>query len=60
MSNPNNEDEELIRQMFFVGLLGLPWLWTVNCLYFLPKIRNEDVSPEFKKCILVYLWFDCD
>ena len=44
----------LARNMFFVGLAGLPWLWCVNIFYFfddvygripcLWSIDNEDQS----------------
>lgn len=26
--------DTIAKQMFFVGLLGLPWLWIVNIMYF--------------------------
>ena len=27
--------------MFFVGLLGLPWLWIVNILYFFDRVYGR-------------------
>mmetsp|Transcript_22333 Transcript_22333/g.26508 ORF Transcript_22333/g.26508 Transcript_22333/m.26508 type:complete len:144 (+) Transcript_22333:106-537(+) len=27
-------EDTIAKEMFFVGLLGLPWLWIVNIMYF--------------------------
>lgn len=40
--------------MFFIGCFGLPWLWLVNCLYFIPIIRSGQASSTLKKCILLF------
>ena len=44
------EDEALARRFFWGGCCGLPWLWAVNVLYFLPLIRQQVVSPGAKRC----------
>lgn len=38
--------------VFFIGLFGLPWLWLVNCIYFIDIIRSNQATNELKKCIL--------
>ena len=40
---PSETPHLLARQMFFVGCLGLPWLWCVNFLYF----RKQVYGPIF-------------
>jgi hypothetical protein len=49
-SNNDDEDTALAKQMFLIGLLGLPWLWCVNCCYFYSKFANTECTYEFKKC----------
>ena len=41
MSRDIPRPDKLARQMFFVGLLGLPWLWVVNCLYFYDRVYGK-------------------
>lgn len=38
MSRDTSRPDKLARQMFFVGLLGLPWLWIVNIFYFYDRV----------------------
>ena len=33
----DENDKKLAKRMFLIGLLGLPWLWTVNAIYFNTK-----------------------
>uniref|UniRef100_A0A7S0GGV0 Gamma-secretase subunit PEN-2 n=1 Tax=Proboscia inermis TaxID=420281 RepID=A0A7S0GGV0_9STRA len=40
---PSETPHLLARQMFFIGCLGLPWLWCVNFLYF----RKQVYGPTF-------------
>ena len=54
--NDDNDDaasetpaERNARQMFFAGLLFLPWLWVANLLYFLPDYRAGALSPRTKQ-----------
>lgn len=41
MSRDTNRPDKLAKQMFFVGLLGLPWLWIVNILYFFDRVYGR-------------------
>jgi hypothetical protein len=41
MSRDTARPDKLARQMFFVGLLGLPWLWVVNILYFYDRVYGQ-------------------
>jgi len=41
--SPSETPHLLARQMFFIGCLGLPWLWCVNFLYF----RKQVYGPTF-------------
>jgi hypothetical protein len=34
------------KQMFFVGLLGLPWLWVVNVLYHYKAVYGKGTSED--------------
>lgn len=41
MNRDTSRPDKLARQMFFVGLLGLPWLWIVNILYFFDRVYGR-------------------
>ena len=41
MSNDSTRPDKLAKQMFFVGLIGLPWLWIVNILYFFDRVYGR-------------------
>lgn len=34
------------KQMFFVGLLGLPWLWIVNIMYYWNAVYGSDRDAD--------------
>jgi len=34
------------KQMFFIGLLGLPWLWVVNVLYHYKAVYGKGTSED--------------
>ena len=40
-------DDQLARRMFFIGCLGLPFLWFVNVLHFRSEIPFLD-SDEYE------------
>ena len=55
MSRESSRPDKLARQMFFIGLLGLPWLWIVNIIYFYDRVfgrlsclgvASEDVNQN--------------
>ena len=41
MNRDTSRPDKLAKQMFFVGLLGLPWLWIVNILYFFDRVYGR-------------------
>ena len=41
MSRDTSRPDKLARQMFFLGLLGLPWLWIGNILYFFDRVYGR-------------------
>ena len=54
MSSGKPRDDILAKNLFFVGLAFLPWLWVVNVLYFwnvlfghsLPYCSGQDTNGE--------------
>ena len=56
-TNADNEKAQeeitLSKRMFFVGCLGLPWLWVCNVLYFRLKVFGPMVMFDYwpgQKC----------
>mmetsp|Transcript_17383 Transcript_17383/g.21247 ORF Transcript_17383/g.21247 Transcript_17383/m.21247 type:complete len:146 (+) Transcript_17383:210-647(+) len=41
MSRATNRPDTIAKQMFFVGLLGLPWLWIVNICFFFDRVYGR-------------------
>lgn len=44
MNRDTARPDKLAKQMFFVGLLGLPWLWVVNILYFFERVYGDRIN----------------
>lgn len=45
--------ETLVRRYFYLGFVGLPWLWIVNFLYFRRFQRESAVIQTYVKRSLV-------
>lgn len=43
MNRDTARPDKLAKQMFFLGLLGLPWLWVVNILYFFNRVFGSRI-----------------
>ena len=43
MNRDTSRPDKLAKHMFFVGLLGLPWLWVVNILYFYDRVYGKKI-----------------
>lgn len=48
----HEEAVNLAKSFYYVGFLCLPWLWFINCLYFLPVLRNSRSDPLIRPCTL--------
>mmetsp|Transcript_2887 Transcript_2887/g.3048 ORF Transcript_2887/g.3048 Transcript_2887/m.3048 type:complete len:98 (-) Transcript_2887:308-601(-) len=51
MAGDSDPNMVIARQMFFIGCLGLPWLWLVNVIYFTPLLYNGEASAGLR------LWY---
>ena len=41
MSRNDPRPDKIARQLFFVGLAGLPWLWIVNIFYNFDRVYGR-------------------
>ncbi len=45
MSRTENRPDKIAKQLFFIGLAGLPWLWIVNIFYFFERVYGRVNIP---------------
>lgn len=48
----HEEAVNLAKSFYYVGFLCLPWLWFINCLYFLPVLRNSRSDPLIRPYVV--------